>query len=119
MNKQCGKCKEVKSVSKFHKHSRAGEYQGYCKACSNINAKERKIRNAKYIWEEKAKGMCFVCGEDHPATLDFHHRDPETKRKAVGKLANTGCSLRVIQEEIDKCNIICSNCHRIVHYNEK
>ena len=61
--------------------------------------------------EHLKKHPCIDCGEDNVVVLDFDHmRD---KRMSVPMLANRPCSLATLREEIEKCEIRCSNCHRI------
>jgi hypothetical protein len=61
---------------------------------------------------------CTKCGFDHPAALDFHHVDPSKKEANIHKLLSNGqhAKLRI---ELEKCIVLCSNCHRIHHYEEK
>ena len=57
---------------------------------------------------------CTVCGyAKSRAAIDFHHRDPSTKDIEVTKLKNR--SYDVIKREVDKCDILCANCHRETH----
>ena len=74
-------------------------------------------RNREWVTEYKKGLKCKFCGESRPLCLDFHHKDPKTKKKKVSALVNTSYSLAVIQAEIDKCEVVCANCHRILHYN--
>jgi hypothetical protein len=59
---------------------------------------------------KKSKGCC-LCGESDPACLDFHHLDSEEKEFEIAQLT---LSKSKMEEEIRKCVVICSNCHRIV-----
>jgi hypothetical protein len=54
---------------------------------------------------------CVDCGESHPATLDFDHVRGE-KFANVSVLIRRGQTLKVIQREVEKCDVRCSNCHR-------
>ncbi len=57
-------------------------------------------------------GMCTDCEEDYPPyILEFDHLDPTTKRFNIGD-ASSVPSLEALQEEIDKCDLVCSNCHK-------
>lgn len=56
---------------------------------------------------------CVDCGESDPICLDFHHRSPIDKLFEVPR--NTGFSLKQVQEEIEKCDLVCANCHRKRH----
>ena len=62
------------------------------------------------------KVCCSECGEDHPATLDFHHTDPNTKEHHPADLR--GSKARFLAE-IEKCVVLCSNCHRKLHWRER
>ena len=78
--------------------------------------KKRRIDNFEVINAAK-EGGCARCGFKHIAAMDFHHRDPETKIDSIGNM--DGASVEKIKEEVAKCDVLCSNCHRILHYNEK
>ena len=62
--------------------------------------------------------VCQECGEAHPAVLDFHHENPKYKVKSVSYMVQHGWSFEHIQEEIAKCTVLCSNCHRKLHWQE-
>jgi len=73
----------------------------------------------KQKWKEfKATMSCLECGIYHPAILDFHHIDPEMKNDSVHKLVRAK-SYRKALEEVEQCIVLCSNCHRVYHYNER
>jgi hypothetical protein len=60
-----------------------------------------------------ASGGCSRCGfDEHPAALDFHHRDDEEKLFSIGA-GPCQYSWAKILEEIAKCDVLCANCHRI------
>ena len=61
---------------------------------------------------------CTKCGFDHPAALDFHHTNPAEKENIVSNLVGNGC-FAAAMEEVQKCIVLCANCHRIHHYEEK
>lgn len=63
----------------------------------------------------KSTLKCSKCGEDHIACLDFHHLEANKKKQNISVLARR-CSAETLQKEIDKCIILCSNCHRKEHY---
>ena len=71
-------------------------------------------RNRDYVRSRKELGGgCCICGEGRLPCLDFHHKDPNTKKFSIVAMHNY--SLRVIDEEINKCMLVCSNCHRVLH----
>jgi len=76
-----------------------------------------KIR--KYIDSFKEAG-CLHCGYNkHPCAIDFHHRDPKTKVYLLSQISMHTKDIDIIKREIDKCDVLCANCHRILHYNER
>lgn len=64
-------------------------------------------------------GKSCSCGESHIACLDFHHREGEVKLSGISEIPTKGWSQKRLKSEIAKCDIICSNCHRKLHYEER
>lgn len=58
---------------------------------------------------------CIACGEDARECLDLHHIDPTLKHDDVSKLLAEKRSKSRIVAEIEKCTVLCSNCHRKHH----
>jgi hypothetical protein len=95
------------------------EGRGYyrCTKCRSeaVSKKRRKIK------EELVKykgGKCEVCGYCKCiAALEFHHVDFTEKDFNISKDGLTR-SVEKAKEEVDKCILICSNCHRELHYQE-
>ncbi len=71
----------------------------------------------QFITEYKAACGCLVCGEREPVALDFHHLDPAQKDLNISRLVRhrTISNLDSIQAEMEKCVVLCANCHRKVH----
>lgn len=60
-------------------------------------------------------GKCSVCGYDRCAdALEFHHLDPSQKDFGISSKGYTR-SWDKVKEELDKCILVCSNCHREIH----
>ena len=78
---------------------------------------ERKAAIHDYIQNMKNQLHCVDCSQRHPATLHFHHLNSEDKVFSISYAANRGFSLDRIKKEIDKCIVLCANCHAIRHYN--
>jgi hypothetical protein len=94
------------------------DYQGKKRLrCGSCNTKIRRFR-AKLAAIMLLGGKCRRCGyADHPAALEFHHLGD--KDFAIGMVANKKWGS--IVGEIKKCELLCSNCHRVEHserYNE-
>jgi hypothetical protein len=81
------------------------------KAKHLANAKKRKDQKREYIRLAKDK-PCMDCEQSFPYyVMDFDHRDGETKFRGLALMITE--SLVRIKAEIEKCDLICSNCHRI------
>jgi hypothetical protein len=80
-----------------------------------------EIRDTKITWlkEYKKKLKCSQCEENHPACLEFHHTNPSNKIDGVSQMVMRNKSLENIKLEIAKCIVLCSNCHRKLHYEEE
>lgn len=131
--KECTICKNVKDESEFHIRRKAvNSLYTYCKDCHRNLTKRHYNSNKKYYSDKrlrqnkkvsnwlrdyKSQLKCEICSENHPATLDFHHTDPSTKRGHVSSLIHLN-SIEVLKEEILKCKVLCSNCHRKLHWKE-
>jgi hypothetical protein len=77
------------------------------------------VKKYKEQWRSfKATLSCVKCGQNHPATLDFHHIDRSTKEASVNKLIKYRAFKRAM-EEVKKCVVLCANCHRIHHHDER
>ena len=105
---------------------RKAKQAGYSKTYYEKNKKEviTKINDRKKVtraWFRAYKSdlACKICKENRPATLDFHHTKPCKSDKKVNELVSDGHTKTRIQKEIDKCIVLCSNCHRIHHEKER
>jgi hypothetical protein len=73
---------------------------------------QRKLEMRNWLGELKRQ-PCMDCGNSYPFyCMDFDHRDPEDKVANIGQLVNNG-SWDKLRAEIEKCDVVCSNCHRI------
>lgn len=83
---------------------------------------EKKDRRLKKIKEwyvgMKSTLVCSKCGENHPSCMEFHHLDPAEKDLHVSHGALHGWGIERIKREIEKCVVLCSNCHRKLHWEE-
>lgn len=78
-----------------------------------------KIRHAileDYVYDYKKCHPCSNCGELSPECLDFHHKNE--KRYAIADIINHTLSIKTLESEIKKCDVLCANCHFILHYDE-
>lgn len=81
------------------------------------NNKAYKLKIRKWFKAYKKTLKCLKCGETHWACLEFHHVK-NNKSRAVSTMASAGYSKDKIMKEINKCQVLCANCHRKVHHKE-
>jgi len=83
-----------------------------CNACIKKNRSMLiKLKCVKYLG-----GCCKKCGwSDCLWGLEFHHRDESEKSFTINEHYNL--SWGRLKHELDKCNLLCANCHRLAHYN--
>lgn len=98
-------------VSKRNKARYAKNPEKYKEA-----AKKRRRELYYRVFKIRYDGVCSVCGYDDHRALDFHHVEPADKIDTIAQLCNRSVAWRRIEEELKKCELICSNCHRIEHY---
>jgi hypothetical protein len=122
--KKCSKCLLNKDESEFNKKTKK-LFQPYCKSCqkvyhseyynnnkSNYAKKNKKLkrRNVEFIYNYLLSHPCIDCKESDPIVLDFDHQG--NKFKNVTLMALQTYSLEQLKDEISKCEVRCSNCHR-------
>lgn len=84
---------------------------------SRKRKRHRRRELKRWLYEYKRDECeCARCGESDPACLDFHHVDEDEKEWDVSRRANRGHSIENIRTEIEKCMVLCANCHRREHF---
>lgn len=81
----------------------------------NSNTKKYRIEKRQFIIDLLKKSKCKHCGIDDWRVLEFDHRDPKEKKFNIADGPNQ--AFDKLKEEISKCIVLCSNCHRKVHNN--
>lgn len=131
--KTCTKCGLEKDIDEFSfKNKSSGRRQSSCKSCDNIYTKNHYNDNKEYYVEKAKKAtqqkkewiidykkscVCNKCGESRWYLLDFHHSDRSIKDFGIAKKYKS-VAFSLLKEEISKCIVLCSNCHRELHYFE-
>lgn len=80
---------------------------------------KRREETKAFIKDYKANLKCDKCSENHISCLDFHHNNPEEKEVCIAEMYRKGWGKKRILKEIEKCIVLCSNCHRKLHHAEK
>jgi len=110
----CSKCGVFKEQTEFYARRVKGKGRSaYCRACTNKYSmkrwKERKLQAIAYLG-----GKCQDCLLCYPLEVyQFHHRDPTQKEFNWAK--SRQLSWDKIKMEIDKCDLLCANCHILRH----
>jgi len=112
--KVCGKCGEEKALSSFlPARTTPDGYGNVCDPCrrkrlaKTARAKRKEVRKLK----DKLKSVpCGDCNVQYPPyIMQFHHIDPSKKHKDVSAIH----SIKELMREIEKCIILCANCHAL------
>ena len=74
-----------------------------------------KDKRQHFVLEEMQRrgGKCAKCGFSDIRALDWHHLDPDEKVNSISEMIRDRVSMDKLQAELDKCELICANCHRI------
>lgn len=96
------------------------EYMRQYRANPEKAEKIKAARDARRKLVDAIKSVpCEGCGGKFPPyCMDFHHIDPTTKEFNIGTNASV-IGLQRLLDEIDKCAILCANCHRITRYEKE
>lgn len=107
--KVCSKCGET-DITKFN-----FSLYNVCKSCNGKKSKEYNQRKRlKYL--ELKGNKCQICGYDkYHGALEFHHTDPKDKSDKLNHQSLTQGKISFVLQELEKCILICSNCHREIH----
>jgi hypothetical protein len=127
--RRCGRCGEAKPVDSFNWRRKAiGQRDNMCRPCraeyhrehyvgnkaqyvANAAESKRRLRLARTQWllEYFESHPCFDCGETDPVVLEFDHIGDKMFNVAQALPYRNWSS---ILAEIEKCEVVCANCHR-------
>lgn len=119
--KKCTQCKQDLDLENFYAQIQRGKngqawpyHDSMCKKCRISYSVQRKKTTKAQAVAYKG-GKCIDCGlVDNPCVYDFHHRDPTIKEFSLAQSSKLFNS-KVVKEELDKCDLLCANCHRKRH----
>lgn len=120
-SKTCTKCGRGKPLSHFWKQSKTKDgLNTWCKSCI-VEGMKNAARKRKKELVDLFGGECYRCGgKFHQAVFDLHHINPKEKEGALGKLLQSySIDHPKVLMEMEKCVMLCSNCHRVVHATEE
>lgn len=116
--KVCTKCGKELPIDQFNWRSKAqGTRRSDCKFCHTEYMRKVYQQKKNEIQDLKKNKKCIKCGYNKcGAALDFHHIDPEEKDEIIQRMVSNNYSLDKVFEEIEKCVVLCANCHREFHF---
>jgi len=117
--KTCSKCELEKDEADFSKHPKTRDgLQSQCRACQATCERRTTQARRNLVLDHLLTHPCVDCGENDPIVLDFDHVRGK-KFKNVSQMVADHASLAAIREEIAKCEVRCSNCHRRVTHKRR
>ncbi len=110
-----------KNREKLNKCKREYYYRNLDKEKSRIRKTNaiRKLELKEWFDDYRSNLSCARCDENHIACLEFHHIDPSEKEVEVGRAVTNGWNKERIIKEMEKCEVLCSNCHRKHHWQQR
>jgi hypothetical protein len=120
--RQCHKIRHEAYVASEH-----GQTERKKAAVKYRETNRSRIRERSRLRTKKAQefinmikqGPCMDCGNTFPTcAMDLDHVKGE-KKDDISGLIGSGSTLRILMEEVDKCELVCANCHRVRTYNRR
>ena len=112
-HKICPKCKIDKPYTEFYTKRKGTSINTYCKICANLQTLERQRKFKKDAIDYKGSKCCICNYNKCQQALEFHHLDPSKKEFTISNCKLT--SFNKIIKELDKCILVCANCHAEIH----
>lgn len=101
---------QLKEYARLHSKDNQAQHT------KRVRIKRKGVR--QFIQEYKLKKGCSICGYNKCASaLDFHHSGD--KGFSISNAIRNTKGIRAVTEEIKKCIVLCSNCHRELHEREE
>jgi len=130
--KKCYTCGKTKELTEFNKNKvRKDGFNSICRECSKArskqyyaenrehhkkvvlaNNKKKTERNRRFVYEYLLENPCVDCGETDPVVLEFDHLPGCDKKYIISEMTSNGYSVESIKKEMEKCDVVCANCHR-------
>jgi hypothetical protein len=89
-----------------------------CRFCYRDTKQILINRIHQWIIDYKVQRGCSNCGIIDPRVLDLHHSD-ESKKTFTVAYFRRALGFERIKREVEKCEVLCANCHRILHWEKR
>lgn len=106
------------AVKKEKQRAYCRDYYQANKEATRLRTQRSRARYTKEFIDFKSRLVCVKCGFNHYAALDFHHVIPNPANEKITDLIRAGRVDFAMEEIMNKCIVLCANCHRIHHYEE-
>lgn len=115
--KICSKCGKELPIDQFNwRDKKKGTRRAECKTCHSSYMKQKYQEKKNIVQELKSQCRCAKCGDNRGYVLEYHHVNPEEKENTIARLTSNNYTLDKVYDEIQKCIVLCANCHREFHY---
>lgn len=114
--RKCPQCQEIKEINRenFYIRKNTSKPHAWCKKCNDKIAYAKQLERKRKAVEYKGN-KCCICGYNrYVGALDFHHIDPSKKDFNISELRSY--TWEHIKKEVDKCILVCKNCHAEIHH---
>ena len=117
--KSCQKRKAIKNFPKrYDKSATQGQLSPECRKCRQAKISKRKSKLRELVRQYKASKGCKICGYNDERALVLHHKDRKEKTLEVSNMISRAYAQKTIFQEVEKCDVLCQNCHSILHHEE-
>ena len=106
-----GKASWCRNCFKLYWEKRYYENHEQYRNSHNTSREKLRERNARKVFEYLKTHPCINCGESDPIVLEFDHRNRSDKIESVSVMMRNSSWKRILSE-IEKCDVLCANCHR-------
>ena len=118
--KKCATCgKELPITEFWFKDKKTQKLSSTCKKCHSQYVANQYAERKQLVEKIKSECGCAKCGDKRSYVLDFHHLDPKEKDYTIARITSNSTKMDTIKKEIEKCVVLCANCHREFHYLEE
>ena len=114
----CRSCNQNKEIQDFRVSNvgRQNYHRWMCFSCEKIVLDEKRNQYKEEYLNYKKTLSCNRCGNSDYRVLHFHHTNANKEFNISSKVGRR--TLLSLMKEIDKCEVLCANCHSIEHYNQ-
>jgi hypothetical protein len=122
MMKLCRYCKNLYPESDFGVAKTIGSKiyrRQKCRFCYRKTKNLLKSKRRELIEATKKENGCVRCKIEDPRVLEFHHLDTSQKHFSIADYYYSQYGIVKLEQEIAKCVVICANCHRILHAEQR